>query len=402
MAADFPRTVQEITPDWLSGVLGKQVTGYAVSFLEGGVLSDAFKLHGITYAGDPGDAPSSVVVKVANQIKDRRDFALMGNAYTKELRFFQDLAKDVPIASPRLYGCFADGSAGSEFFIIVMEDLSAHSKVFDQVDDPPDEAFARKIALEAASLHARFWESPETRLDWIGRADNRYVFALDPMSRMAPATWQPFAGLFLQMYGREIFDREEDAPLVELTEILCGPKCDAIHEKIYDILSSRPKTVLHGDMRADNIFRTDPALGRNVEDSAVTFIDWQLIHAGPPGPEFTQAWMHSLEPANRRRDKDMLRQYHARLVELKPAAAAYTYDMLFEDYALGFCFWWTAIITIGLGTLPDFDKPESARMKELWSRGLLRSKTAMLDLDCLSIVKKLAASIPDEAPASAS
>ena len=62
---------------------------YDIEFLEGGVLSDAFKLHSITYAGDAGDAPSSIVIKIANRIKERRDFALMGNAYNKELNFFE-------------------------------------------------------------------------------------------------------------------------------------------------------------------------------------------------------------------------------------------------------------------------------------------------------------------------
>jgi hypothetical protein len=171
MMADFPRRVDDLTNEWLSTVLGGTVTGYDIEFLEGGVLSDAFKLYSITYAGDADDAPSSIVIKVANQIKNRRDFALMGNAYNKELNFFTDLAKDVPIASPKVYGCFSDGSEGSEYFIIVMEDLTAHSKVFDQIDDPPNEAFSRKIALEAATMHAKFWESDVTRLPWIGRDD---------------------------------------------------------------------------------------------------------------------------------------------------------------------------------------------------------------------------------------
>ncbi|MGI8925113.1 MAG: phosphotransferase [Tepidiformaceae bacterium] len=401
MTTDFPRTIAEVTPAWLSQVLGAKVTSYEVAFLEGGVLSDAFKLHSITYDGDQPDAPASVVLKMANQVKDRRDFALMSNAYTRELRFFQDLAKDVPLASPKVYGCFTDGSAGSEFFAIVMEDLSAHSRVFDQVDDPPDEAFARKIALEAAGMHAKFWESETAALPWLGRPDNRYVFALDMMCKMTPQTWAPFRDLWTQMYGHDVFERAEDQPLEELTALLCGPKGAAIHEKIYDILSSRPRTLLHGDMRADNVFRTDPALGKSVEDSDLTFIDWQIIHAGPPGPEFTQAWMHSLEPAVRRKDRDMLRQYHTRLVELNPAAAAYTYEMLLEDYALSFCFWWTAIITIGVGTLPVFAQPEGARMKQLWERGLLRSKVAMLDLDCLARIRTLAESIPDAPPVEA-
>jgi cytolysin (calcineurin-like family phosphatase) len=136
-----------------------------------------------------------------------------------------------------------------------------------------------------------------------------------------------------------------------------------------------------------------------VEDSTITFIDWQVIHAGPPGPELTQAWMHSLEPEVRRKDKDMLRQYHSRLVELNPAAAAYTYDMLIEDYSLSFCFWSTAIIALGVGTLPIFDQPEGARMKELWARGAVRTKAAMRELGCLSRIKAIAATVPEDVPA---
>lgn len=198
------------------------------------------------------------------------------------------------------------------------------------------------------------------------------------------------------MYGHDILDPVEDAAVLELTELVCGPKCVGLLEKIYDVLSSRPKTLLHGDLRSDNIFRTDPALGLGVDESTLTYIDWQVIHAGPPGPEFTQAWMHSLTPETRRNDRDMLRQYHDRLVELQPVAAAYTYEMLVEDYSLAFCFWWSAIITLGVGTLPIFDKPEGARMKELWAKGAERSKTAMRDLDCLTLIKALAADLPDD------
>ena len=70
MAEDFPRTVDEITHAWLSTVLGRTVTGYETAFLEGGVLSDAFKLYAITYDGEGDDAPFSVVVKLASRVQD--------------------------------------------------------------------------------------------------------------------------------------------------------------------------------------------------------------------------------------------------------------------------------------------------------------------------------------------
>ncbi|MEO8456734.1 MAG: oxidoreductase family protein [Chloroflexota bacterium] len=399
MAHDFPTTADAITNEWLSTVLGAEVTGFAVTFIEGGVLADAFKLHSITYADNSPDAPSAVVVKVANAVKERRDLAISNNAYVKELFFFRDLAKDVPIRSPLVYGCFTDGSDTCENFIIVMEDLTVHSKVFDQIDDPPDVAYARKIALDAAEMHAKFWESETTKLPWIGRADGRYTFAFDAASRVANLTWPPFRALWLQMYGRDYFDGEPDNQLEELMELLAGRKCVGILERIYDVLSSRPKTLLHGDMRADNVFRTHPKHEKSVDESTLTFIDWQLVHAGPPGPEFTEAYFNSLEPEVRRHDVEILREYHEKLVRLNPAAAAYTYEMLIEDYALSMCFWSTTIITIGVGTLPIFDKPEGARMKMLWEAGAVRVKTALRELDCLSRVKRLAEGLPDDPPA---
>jgi hypothetical protein len=71
MAVNFPRKMEDITNEWLSTVLGRTVTGYKTMFLEGGVLSEAFKLYAITYDDDAGGAPSSVVIKVANRVKER-------------------------------------------------------------------------------------------------------------------------------------------------------------------------------------------------------------------------------------------------------------------------------------------------------------------------------------------
>jgi hypothetical protein len=299
-----------------------------------------------------------------------------------------------------VYALHTDGSANAEFFVIAMEDLSTHSKVFDQVDDPPDEGFARKIALEAAEMHAKFWESPVTDLPWLNSdVAGRYVFSLDPLCKMSPGAHDPFRGLWRQMFGQDIYQTAPFPDVEELGAILTGPKCAGIHERMYDILSSRPKTLLHGDLRADNVFRTHPSAGKSVEESVITYVDWQVIHAGPPGPEFTEAWMHSLPPDLRRKDRDMLRQYHERLTQLNPAADAYTYDMLLEDYRIAFCFWWTAIVTLGVGTVPIFDKPEGARMKALWSVGAERSLTAMHDLDCLGLVKAIARDVPDDAAA---
>jgi len=390
----FPVTLEEITCEWLSGVLGAPVTGFETTFLEGAHLSNAYRLHAIAYGHDhPG--PPSVVIKVAHHIKEIRDFAMAGRAYLKEVTFFSELADRLPLRTPILYGCFADATPTAERFIIVMEDLARHSKVFDQVDDPPDEASARQIARDIARLHAYGWESDLTRLPWVGQPDGRYLPPLHFLSGAANASSPAFFGLWNQMYGRDFFEPGE-AALEELTHLLCGPRSAGIHRRIYDSLSSRPKTLLHGDLRADNIFRTLAPQGTAHSEARLSYIDFQLVHAGPPGPDLTQAWVHSLEPAVRRQEQHMLREYHDTLVGINPAAASYTFDMLLEDYTLTTCLWWTIAITLGSQTLRGFDRPEGARQKRLWERAGYRMKSALSDLDCLSRIRALAADLPDD------
>jgi hypothetical protein len=74
-------------------------------------------------------------------------------------------------------------------------------------------------------------------------------------------------------------------------------------------------------MRA-NVFRSHAA-GPSGDHAALTFIDWQLVHARPPGLELPHAWVHSLEPDVRRKELELLREYRATLVRLNPAAQSY-------------------------------------------------------------------------------
>jgi hypothetical protein len=192
-----------------------------------------------------------------------------------------------------------------------------------------------------------------------------------------------FSGLWRQMYGRDLLGGGRYDEATKLVELLCGPSCELILERIYDVLSSRPKTLLHGDMRADNIFRSNPSSATE-GPSPLTFIDWQLLHVGPPGPELTEAWIGSIEPRVRRDEFALLTEYRNTLVQLNPSAQAYSFDMLVEDYSLGYCLWLTTFITAGAATLPSFDQPASARMKRLWETMMTRALTAVTELSCLS------------------
>jgi hypothetical protein len=393
MAIDFPRTIDEVTPGWLSGILGAAVADYQVSFLEGGNLSDAFKLHRIRYDSPAPSAPASLVLKFPHSVQASRDNAASAGAYLKEVRFFRDIAPTLEMRTPKLYALFVDDSATAENFVIAMEDLTAHSRVFDQVEDPPSAGFVRKMALEVASMHAAYWRSPVLQEDWLSRPDGRFLPSVAAWSVQSPDHTVSYRERWAGVYGEDTLGLPEWRDVERLHELLTGPRCAEIHDAIFDTLSSRPRTLIHGDLRADNVFRTDPATCADADAATLTYIDWQLVGAGPPGPEFTEAWMHSLPAELRRRDVDFLREYHERLVRLQPAASEYTYEHLREDYALSLCFWWSALVTLGDGLLPTFHTPAGARNKRLWDVGSQRALAAMRDHGCLQRVQDIVADL---------
>jgi hypothetical protein len=393
MTMEFPRSIEQVTPEWLTGILGAAVAGYEVKFLEGGNLSDAFRLHNISYASPAPSAPTSLVVKFPHSLQASRENAISAGAYVKEARFFRDIAPTLALRTPKLYAVHTDGSPTAAQFVIAMEDLGAHSRVFDQVDDPPTEGFVRKMVLDVAAMHAQYWDAPVLQEDWLSRPDGRYVPSVGAWSLESPMHAASFRESWARVYGEDPFGPSEWREVEQLHDLLTGPNCTAIHEAIFDLLSSRPRTLVHGDMRADNLFRTDPAAGIDMAASTLTYIDWQLVSAGPPGPEFTEAWMHSLPPELRVHDADFLRAYHDRLVQLQPAAAAYSYDDLMDDYALSLCFWWSALVTLGDGLVSSFATPAGARGKLLWAVGLRRSFAAMRDHGCLQRVQDILANL---------
>lgn len=385
---DFPQRIDDVTSAWLSEVLGAKVAAFTVTFLEGGNLSDAFKVR-VSYLSPAAAAPASLVLKFPHALQASRDNAAAMGAYVKEVRFLRDIAPTLAIRTPHIYGLFADNSATAERFVIAMEDLTAHSRVFDQIEDSPTEGFVRKMVLEVADMHAAYWESPVLHEGWLSRADGLYRPAVAALCLQSPEHSASFRERWSQMFGEDTLGLPEWREVEQLHSLLTGPRCAEIHEAIFATLSSRPRTLIHGDLRADNMFRTDPAAGRDIATSTLTYIDWQAVGAGPPGTEFAEAWMHSLPADLRRRDVEFLREYHDRLVARQPAAAAYHFEHLLDDYALALCFWWSALVTIGNGVLPAFNTPAGARNKRLWGVGAPRSFAAMRDHDCLSRIQRL-------------
>ena len=70
-ADDFPRKVGDVTVEWLSALLGKEVASFETQVLDMGVLSDLGRLT-LTYAAGADKGPEAIIVKVAKGIDSSR------------------------------------------------------------------------------------------------------------------------------------------------------------------------------------------------------------------------------------------------------------------------------------------------------------------------------------------
>ena len=384
----FPRSIDEVSTAWLSSVFGAEPDRADASYLAGGMLADTYRLQ-LSWGQQQPHLPDSAIVKLPTQIDAQRQIALDSGLYRKEIEFYRQIAAHIPARIPKAYAAFDDGTPDAAAFLILMEDLGAEFKAFDQVSDQPAAPHVAKFCDSVAAIHGSMWNADVLGEDWIS-SGGHYVFPLDAMCRQSEGKLEPLRAAWRKYYDDDVFDGIDPA-VAQLTEILTSPQSKPLLDHITQLLDSRPKTLLHGDLRCDNLFRTRDTDAENVE---LAIIDWQVIHAGPPGPDFTQAWQHSLPLELRRRDVAMLERYHRRLVELTPAAAQYTLDMLLEDYRLGYLLYYMMNVAMFPTILPATDElADGPRMLALYRQAMRLMQTALADHGCLGLAARLQAEI---------
>jgi hypothetical protein len=157
------------------------------------------------------------------------------------------------------------------------------------LNDQPTAPYVATFCDTIAGLHGALWEADLLREDWISPG-GRLVFPVDTICRQCAGQVDPLRRTWRQYYGCEVFAIADTLGVEPLTEIVARRKSETLLDCITSLLDTRPKTLLHGDLRCNNLFRTKDVAPEAAE---LSIIDWQLVHGGPPGPEFTQAWMHS-------------------------------------------------------------------------------------------------------------
>ncbi len=124
----IPRTIDDITPEWLSDALGRSVMNVKTEPIGVGV-GLVGQLHRLQIDGDGG--PATIIAKLAAATEEDRFVATVLNMYGREVGFYNELSARTTIAHPHCY--FAEHDAVTQDCVLLLEDVSVRGRGGDQV-----------------------------------------------------------------------------------------------------------------------------------------------------------------------------------------------------------------------------------------------------------------------------
>jgi len=306
--ADAP---DALTPAWLTDALeghldGAVVVGADLTPVGTGQMCDSVRIA-LRYDRET-DAPATVVAKLPAADETSRATALALGSYENEVRFYQQLAPELPIRTPTVFHADIDVETAS--FVLLLEDLAPAAQGDQLTGCTPDEA---KVAVdELVRLHAPRWDDPELEsYAWLHRdPEGNQQF----MTMLLPTLWDGFRERYAADLGPEVH---------EVGDVLFA------HLGSFLTSDSRPHTIVHGDYRLDNLL-FDPTPG----GTPIAVVDWQTCTHGPALNDVAYFIGAGLIAEHRRDvEEELVRGYHAGL--LAAGVAGYDWDRCWLDYRRG-------------------------------------------------------------------
>lgn len=358
--AAFPSCPEDLTAGWLTSTLraggaltsAAHLTDFTVNVLgEGAGLMGTVVRITPEYEGPAG--PASIVGKFSTTNSDNQNVAAALDLYGREVRFYTDLA---PGMRGRLPSCYhAELSDDSRGCVLLLEDFPRH-RSGDQVTGATL-AEARSVMIEAARLHSSYWGAT--------RPANLNEFG---------GEWAQFlragaAGSWAGMVERhaEVMPEYLESLADEYVE-----KVDVFH----NAMSDGPCTVVHGDMRLDNVlFGVEP----DAIDPTV-LIDFQGPQWGKGVLDLAYFLTQSLDVELRRNhERQLLAVYRTELARL---GVTYDADSLWQDYRIA------ALAVFAVGVMISGLAPTSERAAQYMRVTVERASAAFDDLDLLALLRR--------------
>jgi hypothetical protein len=261
----------------------------------------------------------------------------------------------------------AQDKPNAESFCLALEDLS---REFDALEGTMTWDDAKAMTQICAKMHARYWKDAELAKQaflvpkdggdfkpwfssWVEyfEADKAGSLARWAEHMMKGPTGQDDWPSF-DITHKGLGPDPALPEMAEMVETVTGPKAGGIFKEMYKIFSSRPHTLIHGDLRADNLFRSK---GKNAAgEHSYKIVDWQAVAFGPAGVDFNQLLASTLENRDDYgRLDELFEPYYATLIAAAPEAASYTLEQIKHDFACTLVLWFVALLPVLSGIFDD-------------------------------------------------
>jgi len=363
----IPRSPGEITAAWLTDALRStgaidraNITSVTHERIGAGAgfLGQLAKLT-LTYDRDEPGAPRSLVAKLPALDPAGREIGNLFRFYEREIRFYEDIASSLEMGVPKRYYSAMD-VAGDEY-LLLLEDL-APAVVGDEAAGI-SVAQAELAIDNLSTFHAGWWESPALQaLDWM-------PFVNAPVHQSAQQSYQEAWAPFCEAFGEKLSPRI----------LAIG---DEMREHVIDLLNyleRRPRTIIHGDFRGDNVFYGDGEARKRFYA-----IDWQISSRGRGVFDIAYFLCTSVDPAIRRQhEMRLIRAWYDRIAATNDLSG-YPFDEAVDDYRVS-ALYMHVYTVIALGTL-DFANERGLMLFNEWLR---RRTMAIEELDCDELKSKV-------------
>jgi thiamine kinase-like enzyme len=352
----LPAGPQDLTADWLTAALretgvisGSSVTGFDYEVIgEGvGVLGQLARFNP-SYDSPEAGAPVTLIGNFPAAVQENRDLANLFRFYEREVRFYERIAEEVELRTPKRYYSHFDDDTND--FVLLIEDM-APARCGNQVEGCSREEAATTI-LNMAPFHATWWDKVDTpQLDWIPSIN-------DPIQHFAESAYNDGWGNFTRNFGDRLSPRAMAIAERFRTKIIATE----------DAFATPPLTIAHGDLRYDNLFFS--------ADAEMAVADWQIVMRARGTYDVAYFLSQSVNSADRKAcEMDILRSYHETLLER--GVTGYSFDQCFDDYRT--CGMLCLVYPVIQGGNLDL---ANERGTALSTAMLDRSISTILDLDC--------------------
>ena len=342
----LPAGTADLTPQWLSGVLGARVA--AVEVLAHAFATNQRARIGLSYE-EPGAGPDSLFVKLAPLDEGHRKMIGAIGMGAREVQFFSDVAGTLDLLVPRCAYARAEG----DLFVLLLEDLAARGCRFSDGSWGIRADAAARALEDLARFHARFGEpaARDAAAPWLRAPDRGPVSAATaPLMRM-------------------VLDRNRERLSPAYRAI--GELYVDHHAWFHELWNAGPQTYVHGDLHIGNVF---------LDEGRVGFIDWGLSRTSTYLRDVSYFLTMSVDVEERRaNERALLRTYLGAL--RRAGGARIGFDDAWKAHRLHASY---TVVATFLAFMPSYASGDGVG---LGNALLARAEAALEDLDVVAAVR---------------